>query len=116
MQRLLLSFILFPSLVGAQTLYADPYTDSMVMPETASFTINGGAPIPCELRSVPTGKQPACPLASIRTPGTYTLVMTVSKPVSCPTPDTCSGGSASSAPFEYRWLGFPVPPGLHLKP
>jgi hypothetical protein len=101
----------------APTLYADPYPATGVQPAAAVFSINGGTPIACTLVAVSGGLQPQCDLVSIVTPGTYTLVMTVSTVAGC-TGNACTGpGSASSAPFSYQWLGSVVPgPVLHIKP
>lgn len=99
---------------GAPILTADPYPANAAQPDTVSFTIDGGAPLRCSLLDTPAGKVPICDLASITTPGTYTLVMTVASHGACtsaPDSGTCSGGgSASSAPFSYTVAGAPPPP------
>ena len=90
---------------AAPFLYADPYPPTATQPDTARFTINGGAPISCTLETVTGGIRPKCDLASITTPGTYTLVMTVSKAATITngtgTATNDPGGSASSDPFAY---------------
>lgn len=94
------------SATAAPHLYADPYPATGVQPDAAEFTVNGGAPQPCELVSVAGGVQPKCDLAALTAPGTYTLVMTVTKAggiINTPTGAVnTSGGSASSAPFRYE--------------
>ena len=90
---------------AAPFLYADPYAATGVQPDTASLTVNGGAPIQCQLMTVTAGLQPKCDLGSITTVGTYTLVMTVAKAASITNTTggatNTGGGTASSAPFSY---------------
>lgn len=98
--------LLCGSAQAAPRLLADPYPATGVQPDTAAVTINGGAPLACTLVAVTGGLQPQCDLVSITNPGTYTLVMTVTKAASIVnTPGgavNSPGGSASSAPFSYR--------------
>ena len=106
---------------AAPFLYADPYPSTGVQPDAASFTVNGGAPIACQIAAVSGAVQPKCDLGTITTPGTYTLVMTVSKAagiVNTPGGATnTSGGSASSIPFAYKLLAGSVPtPALSVSP
>lgn len=102
---------------AAPTLTADPYPATGVQPDAATLSVNGTQTITCTLRTVTGGVQPACDLVSITTPGTYTLVMTVTKAAGC-VGNTCSGGgSASSAPFSYIWQGVNVlRPVVRLEP
>lgn len=113
---------------AAPFLSADPYgpdTATAAQPDSAEFTINGGAPIACALVAVTTpagGKQPKCDLASLTSSGTYTIVMTAKRAgPSCgntsATAGQCTfGGSASSAPFVYTVrsgsVGAPTAPVL----
>lgn len=95
---------------AAPTLTADPYPSTGVQPDSASVTINGGAPVACTLvTNAQGGKVPTCDLASIASAGTYTLVLTVTKAASCTSgtnsADCTAGGSASSPPFSYRLVG-----------
>lgn len=97
---------LVPAMVSAAPfLYADPYPPSATQPDAARFTVNGAAPIQCVLEAVTGGVRPKCDLASITAPGTYTLVMTVSRAAGIvnttggATNDP--GGSAPSDPFTY---------------
>lgn len=106
---------------AAPFLLADPYPASAPQPDSASFTVNGGAPVACQLVTVAGGVQPKCDLASITAPGTYTLVMTVSRAggiVNGPNGATnTAAGSASSSPFAYRLLVGNVPtPVLSVAP
>jgi hypothetical protein len=103
---------------AAPTLTSDPYA---VAPAAATFTVNGGSPKACTLPAVTGGVQPTCDLASIATPGTYTIVLTVTTNAGCVNTlnaADCSGaGSASSAPFTYKWNGSVVPgPVLRVSP
>lgn len=103
---------------AAPTLTANPYA---VAPAAATLSVDGGPPIACTLPSVSGGVQPTCDLASITAPGTYTLVLTVTKNAECVNTlnaAECSGaGSASSAPFAYTWKGSVVPtPVLSVAP
>lgn len=99
---------LWSSLCAANPfLTADAYPASGTQPDGASVTVNGGAPIACVIETVAGGVRPKCDLVSITAPGTYTLVLTVTRSAAC-TPSaggsTCTGaGSASSAPFSYVW-------------
>lgn len=105
--------------MAAPTLTADPYPTTVTQPDTASFTVNGGAPIACTLPVSAAGKTPTCDLASITVPGTYTLVMTVTKAAGCNAAGECwPEGSASSAPFSYKWLasGASAPAALRVAP
>jgi hypothetical protein len=90
---------------AAPFLLADAYPPTVTQPDSASFTVNGGAAIACTIETVTAGKRPKCDLASITTPGTYTLVLTATKaPSIVNAPNTATndaGGSASSAPFAY---------------
>lgn len=97
---------------AAPTLTMDPYgpdTATVAQPDAAEITINGGAPIACQLVAVSSpagGKQPRCDLSGITSSGTYTLAVTVKRAASCgntsATAGQCTfGGSASSAPFAY---------------
>jgi hypothetical protein len=119
MKRALIIAAIFAGSAEAATLYADPYPSTVTQPDAATFTVNGGAPIACALVTVAGGLQPQCPLASITAPGTYTLVMSVSKAAGCNAAgDTCwAAGSASSAPFAYVWqnAGASAPTGLKAK-
>lgn len=122
MKRLLyLAALLAMPASAAPFLYADAYPATGVQPDAASFTINGGSPIACQLETVAAGVRPKCDLASITTPGTYTLVVTVTKAGGIA--NTSGGatvtqaGSASSAPFAYRLAGGSVPtPVLSVGP
>jgi hypothetical protein len=90
---------------AAVDLYAQVYPPTGVQPSSAGLTINGGAVQACQMLTVTGGVQPKCSLSSITTPGTYTLVMTVSTAASIVNGDNTAtntiGGSASSAPFAY---------------
>ena len=116
----LLAFFAASMAFAAPTLTADPYPASETQPDSASLTINGGAPIACTLPTVPAGKVPTCDLASVMAAGTYTLVLTVTKAAGCaPTGDECwSAGSAPSAPFVYKWRasGASAPTALRVAP
>ena len=94
---------------AAPFLYADPYPSTATQPDSASLSVNGGAPISCLLEMVTGGKRPKCDLASITSPGTYTLVMTVSVAGGIVngtnTATNTQAGSASSAPFSYTLKG-----------
>ena len=103
---------------GPHTLTANPYATA---PAAAVFTANGGAPIACTLPAVTGGWQPTCSLASLTTPGTYTLVMTVTTNTNCintlDAADCVGAGSASSKPFAYTWRDAVVPiPVLQVVP
>ena len=114
---LALSLALAGAVHAAPTLTADAYPATGVQPDAASFTINGGAPIACTVSTVSAGVQPACNLASVGTPGAYVLVMTVTKAAGCSGSTCWAAGSASSAPFNYNWLGGSVPtPVVRLVP
>ncbi len=104
--------------LAAPTLIADPYPAAAVQPDSASFTVNGGAPIACTLPTVTGGLQPTCDLASLATPGTYTLVMTVTKAAGCAGASCWPAGSASSSPFAYTRLaaGVTAPAALKVAP
>lgn len=108
------------SATAAPTLTADPYPTTVVQPDSASFTVNGGAPIACTLPVSAAGKTPTCDLASITVPGTYTLVMKVTKAAGCNAEgnECWPEGSASSAPFVYKWRasGASAPAGLRVAP
>lgn len=103
--------------IAAPTLTADPYPATGVQPDAATLSVNGTQTINCTLKTVTGGIQPSCDLVSITTPGTYTLIMTVTKAAGC-VGNTCSGGgSASSAPFTYIWQGVNVTrPVVRLEP
>jgi len=119
MKRLLLLACLLPCFASATPhLYADPYPTTGPRPDSVSLTVNGGAPIACALETVAGGVQPKCPLASITTPGTYTLVMTVTALGGVSGGNTyTSPGSASSAPFTYVFRsGSASPPVVRLAP
>lgn len=92
--------------IAAPFLLADPYPATGVQPDAASLTVNGGAPITCQLVTVAAGLQPKCDLVSIVNPGTYTLVMTVSKSGGITNTTggatNTTGSTASSSPFVYR--------------
>jgi hypothetical protein len=97
---------------AAPFLYAEAYPSTATQPDAASFTVNGGAPIACQLEALSAGLRPKCDLASITAAGTYTLVLTVSRQ---PAIVNTSGGAtntqgstASSAPFVYRLVTAPV--------
>jgi hypothetical protein len=123
-----LSMKMLPILLLAATpamaspfLYADPYPSTSVQPDSASLTVNGGSPVACILETVTAGIRPKCDLSSITTPGTYTLVMTVTKSASITsgtnTATNTAGSSASSAPFSYRLITAPVAgPALRVAP
>lgn len=113
-----LLFALAMNAYAAPTLTSDPYA---VAPAAATFTVNGGSPKACTLPAVTGGVQPTCDLVSIATPGTYTIVLTVTTNTNCVNTlnaADCSGaGSASSAPFAYTWRGSVVPgPVLRVSP
>ncbi len=97
------------------SLRAAPYPSTGFQPTSATFTVNGGAPIACTVPIVSGGVQPTCPLASITAFGTYTLVMTATFASGClnsPNQATCtSGGPASSDPFVFNYSS-----GLASKP
>lgn len=97
------------SAATSPTLFASPYPADVVQPKAAVFTVNGGPPKPCALVQVTGGLQPQCDLSSITLPGAYVLVMTVTSDAQCvnkPNEANCFGaGSASSAPFTFKWLG-----------
>lgn len=103
-----------------QKLYADPYPSTGVVPDAASFTVDGGSALACSLVAVTGGLQPQCPLTSINAPGTYILVMTVTKAGSV-TNGTNTGtvtttGSASSANFTFVLkIGNATPPTLSVQ-
>lgn len=112
---------------GAPFLLADAYppdSATALQPDSASITINGGAPIACALLSVTTpanGKRPVCDLASVTSSGTYAVVLTVSRAPSCvntgPNAGECTpGGSAATGPFAYMrksgTVGAPQSPQL----
>ena len=94
---------------AAPFLYSEAYPATGAQPDAATVTINGGAPVTCTVQTVTAGKQPKCDLASITSPGTYTLVLTVTKAAGIvnttggATNDP--GGSASSSPFAYVLRG-----------
>lgn len=107
---------------AAPILLADPYPASGVQPDSATLSVNGGSTITCTLPTVTGGVQPTCDLVSITSPGTYTLVLTVTKnPITVTTADgatTTPGGSASSSPFVWRRLagGVSAPASLKIAP
>lgn len=117
-QALFVLALLCGSALAAPTLTAALYETP---PAGIVFTIDGGTPQACTLAQVTGGWQPRCDLAGITQPGTYTLVMTATNNAECvntPNAATCSGaGSASSAPFAYKWRGSSVPvPVLSVAP
>jgi hypothetical protein len=98
---------------AAPTLEADNYLTGSV--DSIGLKINGAAAIACTLVSQAGGTsvKPTCDLASITTPGTYSLIMVATKAAGC-VGNTCyAGGVAPSAPFSYIWKGsdvaIPVP-------
>ena len=97
---------------AAPFLYADPYPSTGVQPDAASVTVNGGASAPCVLETVTAGVRPKCDLVGITAPGTYTLVLTVSKTASITNTTggatNTAGSVASSAPFSYQLVTAPV--------
>jgi len=115
MRLVLMMFFGLAAALGAQAapfLIADPFgpdSATVMQPDAASISINGGPPIACTLAAVAApagGKRPVCDLASITASGTYPIVLTVSRAPSCantgPNAGQCTaGGSASSAPFGY---------------
>lgn len=119
MKKLLLIFLLLPlTVLAAPFLQGDAYPANGPQPDAVSFTVNGGAAVACQLVAVANGIQPKCDLASISTPGTYTLVMTVSAKggVSGGNQYTLPG-SASSSPFSYVLrAGIATPPVVQLVP
>ena len=107
--------------MAAPFIVADPYPATGVQPDSASFTVNGGSPVACALETVSGGVRPKCDLASITTPGTYTIVVTVTKNPSITngtnTATNTAGSVASSAPFAYRLITAPVAgPVLNVAP
>lgn len=98
------ALLLSVSAHAAPFLYADPYSTTNA-PDSATFTVNGGTPQPCELITVQGGIRPKCDLGGITAAGTYTLVMTVSRAASIVngtnTATNTAAGSASSANFTY---------------
>ena len=113
MKNAIFALVLASSQVSAAPfLYADPYPVTAVQPDAASLTINGNAPSPCVLETVTAGIRPKCDLAGITAPGTYTLVLTVSKAASIVNTTggatNTTGSSASSVPFSYRLVTAPV--------
>ena len=103
---------------AAPFLEATPYPASGPQPDAASFTVNGGAPVACQLVASAAGITPRCDLASITTPGTYTLVMTVTAKGGVSGGNTFTqAGSASSTPFSYSLrAGVATPPVVQLVP
>lgn len=106
---------------AAPFLYADPYPPTSVQPDSASFTVNGGTPVPCTIETVTGGVRPKCDLASITVAGSYTLVLTVAKAAAIVNgtggATNTAGSSASSAPFVYRLVTAPVAgPTLTVSP
>jgi hypothetical protein len=107
---------------AAPHLFSAPYKAPATIPDSATLTINGGAPIACELTSTDEGVVPRCDLSSIKTSGTYTLVMTVCKAseiINDPNAATNTvGGCVSSANFRYelRTGAVPTPPVLSVGP
>lgn len=90
--------------IASPYLVSDPYAATGPQPDEASFTVNGGAPIPCVIESVTGGVRPKCDLSSINTAGTYTLVLTVKALGGVAGGNTYTApGSASSAPFAYTF-------------
>ena len=119
MKKLLLTILLTPlAALAAPFLQGDPYPANGPQPDAVSFTVNGGAPVACQLVAVPTGIQPKCDLASITTPGTYTLVMTASAKGGVSGGNIYTlPGSASSSPFSYTLrAGVATPPVVQLVP
>ena len=119
--------ILSAALIGlsasaAPTLVAAPYLIGPDQPEKASFTVDGGVPIPCTLKLLAGGAlQPLCDLASITVPGVYKLVMIVSNRTILTDDGTGGtyvvGGTAESAPFQYTFRrGVAVPPVVRWWP
>lgn len=102
------------------TLTAAPYPTTATQPDGMFITVNGGAPISGALPSSTAGKTPTVDMAFITAPGTYNIVMTVTKAAGCNAAgDECwPEGSASSAPFVYKWRasGAPAPTGLRVAP
>lgn len=102
-------------------LVADPYPATGTQPDGASVTVNGGSPLNCTIETVTGGVRPKCDLASITTPGTYTLVLTVTRSAGCTSTangSTCTAaGSASASPFSYVWrAGTVSPPAARVEP
>lgn len=95
--------------VAAPTLTTAAYPAAAGQPTAATLTVDGGAPIVCQLTRAADGSvTPTCDLAGLAV-GTHTLVLTVSTQYACTqgadgASATCyGGGSASSDPFTYSW-------------
>ncbi len=116
---LLLILPLMTSLaLAAPFLESAPYAANGPQPDAASFTVNGGAPVACQLVARTEGIVPRCDLASIANPGAYTLVLTVTAKGGVSGGNTYTqAGSASSAPFSYTLrAGVATPPVVRLVP
>jgi hypothetical protein len=108
----------------AQQLVADPYPAAGA-PDACAVAVSAGPVsvpnIACTLPAVSGGVRPTCPLASLTTFGTYTLVLTCTRAGGVAN-GTDSGtfttpGSASSRPFAYSYAVAPVAqPAVRLAP
>lgn len=104
-------FMLFLALLFAIPAFAQAaspslYADESDQFDTASLTVNAGAPITCLKVPNVAVKNIQCPLSSIAVPGVYTLVVTATRNANIvntgPGAATVTQGSSGvSAPFQY---------------
>lgn len=119
---ILIAVLACSAAIAAPTLVAAPYAVGPDQPETASLSVDGGAPIACTLKLAAGGTlQPMCDLASITAPGTYKLVLSVSNKSTLINETGggtyVAGGTTEAAPFMYVFRrGVAAPPVPKLAP
>lgn len=89
---------------AAPTLLADAHPATGPQPAAAEWSQDSTTWAPCVI----TARVPSCDLASITTPGSYTLRMRYTYTAACNGGDCWAAGAAVSAPFAFRWLGVPA--------
>lgn len=101
---ILLAAMFISTMAAAQAAGPSLYANETSAIDTATLSVNGAGAIPCVL-GVNANGNIKCPLDSVAAPGTYTLLITVTKAgtiVNTGTGATNSaGGSGVSAPFSY---------------
>ena len=123
MKKLLLAVLLISSSAtqAAPTLVVAGYPTTGPVPDSATFTINGGTPIACTIATVSNAVQAQCDLASITTAGTYTLIATPCAKGGIQNTPTgainVQAGCAPSNPFSYQLIkGLATTPTLTVAP
>ena len=107
---------------AAPFLYSQVLPAVAVQPDTATYTVDGGAPISCQiLVDAANGKQAKCDLGQLTAAKDYIIVMTWVKQASITNSPNkainAAGSSASSDPFTYALQLSPVAkPTLSVMP